>query len=50
VKFEKSAKNQKFAKGLVRGFVICVVLGNLATKDRFLIFWIEKKMLFRPEY
>ena len=42
-------KNLKFSKGLVHGFwqkidlsLTCVFLGNLATKDRFLIFWIEK--------
>ena len=49
VKFETSAKNLKFSKGLVHGFwpkidlfLMCVCLGNLATKDRSLIFWIEK--------
>ena len=48
-KVETSAKNLKFSKGLVHGFwpkidlfLMCVCLGNLATKDRSLIFWIEK--------
>ena len=47
--FEKRLKNGKLAKGLVHGFCqkidlffMCGLLGNRATKDRFMIFWIEE--------
>ena len=45
----KRCKKSKICKGVspyllskIARFLICVVLGNLATKDRSLIFWIEK--------
>ena len=49
VKFETSPKKSTIFKGVSswflaknRPFLMCIFLGNLATKDRFLIFWIEK--------